>query len=79
MMTHSEEKLPTGELGPSQPEKQVSVCQITSFRSAAFEQMGKQEHTLGFVRKSSSLTVSLKARTCSSVLQWQNMVRDNKT
>lgn len=60
-MTHSGENLPTGELGPSQPEKQVSVCQITSFRSAAFRQKGKREHTLGLVRKSSSLTVSLKA------------------
>lgn len=34
MMTHNEENLPTGELSPSQREKQVSICQITSFRSA---------------------------------------------
>lgn len=61
MMTHSEEILPTGEFSPSQREKQVSICQITSFRSAAFGHQGKREHTLGFVRKSSTLTVSLKA------------------
>lgn len=36
MMTHNEENLPTGAFSPSQREQQVSICRITSFRSAAF-------------------------------------------
>lgn len=49
-MTQSEENLPTGMFSPSQQQKQVSVCHITSLRSAAFGHWGKL-HSLGFARE----------------------------
>lgn len=48
-----------GSSAPSQPAKQVSVCQIAPFRSAAFGQTGRQPW--GFVTKSYSADCMAKS------------------
>ncbi len=47
----AKESLPTGESSPSQREKQASICQITSFTSAAFGHRAIGNTLLGLLER----------------------------